>query len=349
MNGRCTTARLVTLHPDLVTDRPDGLSPTWSLSSPAWSVHARTTRPEACRHYTRPGDVVLDGFCGSGMTGVAAQWCGSAPSMYRLEIEQQWRSEGRGAPEWGPRRVVLGDLSPAATFIAANYNLPFDVPAFCEAAARLLKEVEGEVGWMYETLHTDGKTKGRINYTVWSEVFSCPECAGEVVFLSEALARLRLRPTRHVVPFLGARASCPLEHRGPAARCGRDARAPRSASRKTWLNCKDDGGSRCLARLRLRPTRHVVPFPGARASCPLEHRGPAARCGRDARAPRSASRKTWLNCKDDGGSRCLARLRLRPTRHVVPFPGARASCPLEHRGPAARCGRMTVLLSAAGR
>ena len=27
---------------------------------------------------------------------------------------------------------------------------------------------------MYETLHSDGKTKGRIEYTVWSEVFSCP-------------------------------------------------------------------------------------------------------------------------------------------------------------------------------
>jgi hypothetical protein len=26
-------------------------------------------------HYTEPGDVVLDGFCGSGMTGVAAQLC----------------------------------------------------------------------------------------------------------------------------------------------------------------------------------------------------------------------------------------------------------------------------------
>ena len=58
---------------------------------------------------------------------------------------------------------------------------------------------------------------------------------------------------------------------------------------------EDRRGSRCLARLRLSPTRHVVPFLGARASCPLEHRGPAARCGRDARAPRSASRKTWLN------------------------------------------------------
>ena len=29
-------------------------------------------------HYTKPGDVVLDGFAGSGSTGVAAQACGRA-------------------------------------------------------------------------------------------------------------------------------------------------------------------------------------------------------------------------------------------------------------------------------
>jgi len=40
---------------------------------------------------------------------------------------------------------------------------------------------------MYETLHADGKTKGRIRYTVWSEVFTCPECSREVVFFDEAL------------------------------------------------------------------------------------------------------------------------------------------------------------------
>lgn len=138
-------------------------------------------------HYTKPGDIVLDGFCGSGMTGVAAQWCGTAPLEYRRTVEQRWEEHERDKPEWGARRVILGDLSPAATFIAGNYNLPFDVDAFATAAKRLLKEVEDEIGWMYETLHTDGKTKGRINYTVWSEVFSCPECAGEVVFVEEAL------------------------------------------------------------------------------------------------------------------------------------------------------------------
>lgn len=138
-------------------------------------------------HYTQPGDIVLDGFAGSGMTGVAAQWCGTAPASYRHEIEMAWKQEGRKAPQWGARRVVLNDLSPAATFIGANYNIPFDVDAFAKAGKQLLKEVEQEIGWMYETLHTDGKTKARIEYTVWSEVFSCPECAGEVNFLDEAL------------------------------------------------------------------------------------------------------------------------------------------------------------------
>ncbi len=138
-------------------------------------------------HYTLPGDVVLDGFSGSGMTGVAAQWCGTAPSTYRHELELTWKKEGRAVPKWGARRAVINDLSPAATFIGANYNIPFDVDAFSKAAKQLLKAIEQDIGWMYETLHNDGKTKGRIEYTVWSEVFSCPECAGTVNFLDEAL------------------------------------------------------------------------------------------------------------------------------------------------------------------
>jgi DNA modification methylase len=138
-------------------------------------------------HYTQPGEMVLDGFAGSGMTGVAAQWCGTAPASYRHALELAWRREGRAAPQWGARRAVLNDLSPAATFIGANYNIPFDVDAFASAGKKLLQAVEQEIGWMYETLHSDGKTKGRVEYMVWSEMFSCPECAGAVNFLDEAL------------------------------------------------------------------------------------------------------------------------------------------------------------------
>ncbi len=138
-------------------------------------------------HYTQPGDFVLDGFCGSGMTGLAAQWCGSAPPNYRQHLEVEWQSAGHSKPVWGTRRAVLNDLGPAASFIAAGYNLPFNVEAFEEEVQRIMDETSQELGWMYEALHTDGKTKGRINYTVWSDVFSCPECVGEVNFTEEAL------------------------------------------------------------------------------------------------------------------------------------------------------------------
>jgi len=138
-------------------------------------------------HYTQPGDIVLDGFCGSGMTGVAAEFCGSATAEYRMKLESEWRDKGGDSPKWGPRRAILSDLSPAATFIAAGYNVPFDVDAFEREARRILDEIDTELGWMYETRDVDGTTRGRINYTVWSEVFSCHQCGEELVFLTEAM------------------------------------------------------------------------------------------------------------------------------------------------------------------
>lgn len=57
-------------------------------------------------HYTKPGDLILDGFCGSGMTGVAAQWCGVAPTTYRRDIEAECRSSGGLYPSGD-----VGDLS----------------------------------------------------------------------------------------------------------------------------------------------------------------------------------------------------------------------------------------------
>jgi len=158
----------------------------------AHSYHTKVPHKAIMRailHYSEPGDLLLDGFAGSGMTGVAAQLCGSPDSEYKKLVDEEWRSAGEEPPKWGARRVLLGDLAPAATFIAANYNTPFHLRVFQDAAQRILDEVKTEIGWMYETAHTDGKKQGFINYTVWSEVFSCPDCGGEVVFFDEALDR----------------------------------------------------------------------------------------------------------------------------------------------------------------
>jgi len=113
------------------------------------------------KHYTEEGDIVFDGFCGSGMTGIAAQ------SL--------------------KRKALLCDISPVATFIAYNYNSPVDTKKFESIAEGILRDMEKECGWMYETIHTAEKGKGKINYTVWSDVFFCPYCKNEYVFSNVAV------------------------------------------------------------------------------------------------------------------------------------------------------------------
>lgn len=136
-------------------------------------------------HYTKPGDVVLDGFSGSGSTGVAAQACGKPDKKLRDEIDAEM---GRGIVQWGYRRAVLSDLSPSASMIAAGLNLPVDADAFDRASTDILSRFDSDLGWMYETAHTNGKT-ARIEYTVWSEVFTCPQCGTAVVFYNVAFNR----------------------------------------------------------------------------------------------------------------------------------------------------------------
>jgi len=159
----------------------------------AHSYHTKVPHKAIMRyilHYTDPGDIVFDGFCGTGMTGVAAQLCGDKKVVeslgYRVDKKGIVYEGDKAISRLGARKAVLNDLSPAATFIAYNYNTPVDVHAFEKEAKRILAEVEKECGWMYETTHTDG-TKGRINYTVWSDVFRCPHCSTEMAFWNVAV------------------------------------------------------------------------------------------------------------------------------------------------------------------
>src|SRR5262249_16822227 len=102
-------------------------------------------------HYTRPGDIVLDGFSGTGMTGVAAQMCGRPGTALLSTIESEM-----GAVEWGSRRAVLQDLGPSATFIAAGLNLPMDAVAFDRASKDILDRFDEDFGWIYKTRLADG-------------------------------------------------------------------------------------------------------------------------------------------------------------------------------------------------
>lgn len=168
----------------------------------AHSYHTKVPHKAVMRyilHYTQPGDIIYDGFCGTGMTGVAAQLCGNREVVTSLgyqvkpdgtilqeEMDEDGKKVWKRFSKLGARKTVLNDLSPAATFIAYNYNTPVDVLAFQREARNILGEVEKECSWMYETKHSDGRT-GKINYTVWSDVFVCPECAHEIVFWEVAV------------------------------------------------------------------------------------------------------------------------------------------------------------------
>ena len=164
----------------------------------AHSYHTKVPHKAIMRyilHYTDPGDIVFDGFCGTGMTGVAAQLCGDKKTVeslgYRVDSKGIIYEGDKAISRLGARKAVLNDLSPAATFIAYNYNTPVDTRAFEKEAKRILAEVEKECGWMYETWHPHcndpNRVKGRINYTVWSDVFRCPHCGKEMLFWDVAV------------------------------------------------------------------------------------------------------------------------------------------------------------------
>lgn len=129
------------------------------------------------KHYPRGAGLVLDGFSGSGMTGVAAM------------MED--------------RPCVLFDASPAAAFISHCYTHPVD-PDELQAAydqmmsaeypeefkarlrsstGRAIQNLSEELDWLYETLCDRCGGPATTEYVVYSERFQCPACAEVIALL----------------------------------------------------------------------------------------------------------------------------------------------------------------------
>lgn len=97
-------------------------------------------------HYTNPGDVVLDPFCGSGMTGVAARMCVEPPPDI-LELFPELKDRV------GPRACILNDLSSAACHISYNYNTPVDTNKLKAEFERIERQAKDEILSLYRTEH----------------------------------------------------------------------------------------------------------------------------------------------------------------------------------------------------
>jgi DNA modification methylase len=113
----------------------------------AHSYHTKVPHKAIVRyieHYTKPGDIVFDGFCGTGMTGVAAQVTG--------------------------RHSIICDLSPLATFLSSNFCTTTSAVNFSGEVERVMSGVSRELEPLYK------RDSGFSDFTIYSAIVECQNC-----------------------------------------------------------------------------------------------------------------------------------------------------------------------------
>ncbi|MBL1294159.1 MAG: hypothetical protein COB61_009830 [Thiotrichales bacterium] len=173
-------------------------------NDPIYNVHSYHTKvPHKAimryiLHYTNPGDVVFDGFCGTGMTGVAGALCAELGSSRTVSVGSISNAEAGG------RSVIVSDLSPIATFISGNLLAPANAQDLLKHCEEITKYIYDGYGHLYETNHNGWKVrerksvvhqkydyhtsdKGRVEFTVFSDVIACPECGVQTTFYDVAV------------------------------------------------------------------------------------------------------------------------------------------------------------------
>ncbi len=112
-------------------------------------------------HYTAEGDLVLDPFCGSGSTALAALMLG--------------------------RKSVAIDASPAATFITSFCISGRDPEDLKHRFESLCLDVKPEMDELYGTqCHLCGGS-AIIHYVIYSNVYQCPKCLEQVTLYEASL------------------------------------------------------------------------------------------------------------------------------------------------------------------
>lgn len=145
-------------------------------------------------HYTNPGDIVLDAFCGTGMTGYACSRMENEDKDVKIKIENEFKAIGSSI-NWGNRHAINSDLSPIATFIASVFNSKFDLDLFVDNSRKVISNIKNKIGFMFES---NGNS---INYICYSDFVICTNCAEESSFFELAYDKSQQLKANLECPF----------------------------------------------------------------------------------------------------------------------------------------------------
>lgn len=131
-------------------------------TDPAYNAHGYLTKVPVgaivpfIDRFTERGELMLDPFAGSGMTGVAAYICG--------------------------RRCILSDISELGRHVGTNFVNLVDPERFTRVATEVVARAAARVAKLYRTTCGSCGGPAAIAKVVWSFVYRCPSCAGEIVY-----------------------------------------------------------------------------------------------------------------------------------------------------------------------
>ena len=108
--------------------------------------------------FTEPGEVVVDFFAGSGMTGLAA-----------LTLS---------------RRAQLSDISVLGRHIATGYLMGVPAADLLSAADEVMRKARASIKGLYMTKRVSDNAKVEMVRAVWSFTYICPACGYEMVYFN---------------------------------------------------------------------------------------------------------------------------------------------------------------------
>jgi 16S rRNA G966 N2-methylase RsmD len=131
-------------------------------TDPIYNAHGYLTKVPVdailpyINEFTRPGEVVLDMFAGSGMTAIAATILG--------------------------RNAVVSDISALGQHIALGYLTKIDSERLRRVAAAAISGATKRLGDLYASVRASDGDIVETQRTIWTFLYACPNCASELSY-----------------------------------------------------------------------------------------------------------------------------------------------------------------------